>query len=44
MHDLGTLIPLEGSIITNQYKVALIDRLYSVIKYFYPDGCDMFQG
>lgn len=43
LHGLGTLIPLEGSVITNQYEVVLIDRLHSVIKHFYPDGCNMFQ-
>lgn len=37
-NDLGPLVPLVGRVITKQYKFLLTDYLYSVMKYFYPDG------
>ncbi len=42
-YDLGPLVPLEGRVTANQYKVVLSDHLYPMMKYFYPDGSGLFQ-
>lgn len=34
----GPLVPLEGRLTANQYKVALSDHLYPVVKHLYPAG------
>ena len=35
-HELGPLVPLEGRVTANQYKVVVSDQLY-------PDGSGLFQ-
>ncbi len=40
---LGPLVPLEGRVTANQYKVVLNDHLYPMMKHFYPDGSALFQ-
>lgn len=40
---LAPCASLEGRIISNQYKVHLSNRLYSVMKHFYIDGTDLCQ-
>ncbi len=40
---LGPLVPLEGRVTSNQYKVVLNDHLYPMMKYFCPDGSGLFQ-
>ena len=42
-YGLGPLVPLEGKVTVNQYKVVLSDHLYPVMKHFYPDGSGFFQ-
>ncbi len=42
-HGLGPLVPLEGRVTANQYKVVLSDHLYPMMKHFYPDGSGLFQ-
>ncbi len=42
-HGLGSLVPLEGRVTANQYKVVLSDHLYPMMKHFYPDGSGLFQ-
>ncbi len=34
-HGLGPLVPLEGKVTANQYKVVLSDHLYPMMKHFY---------
>ena len=43
LHGLGPLVPLEGRVTANQYKVVLSDHLYPMMKHFYPDGSGLFQ-
>ncbi len=40
---LGPLVPSEGRVTANQYKVVLSDHLYPVMKHFYLDGSGLFQ-
>ena len=42
-HGLGPLVPLEGRVTANQYKVVVSDQLYPMMKHFYPDGSGLFQ-
>ncbi len=42
-NDLGPLILLAGRVTANQYKVVLSDRLYPVMKHFYPDESGLLQ-
>ncbi len=42
-HGLGPLVPLEGTVTANQYKVVLSDHLYPMMKHVYPDGSGLFQ-
>lgn len=42
-HGLGQLVPLQGRVTANQYKVISSDHLYPMIKYFYPDGSGLLQ-
>ncbi len=42
-HGLGSLVPLEGRVTADQYKVVLSDHLYPVMKHFYPDGSGLFK-
>ncbi len=44
LYGLGPLVPLEGRVTADQYKVVLSDHLYPVMKHFYPDGSGLFQG
>ena len=43
MHYLGPLVPSEGRVTANQYKVVLSDCFYPMMKHFYPDGSSLFQ-
>ncbi len=40
---LDPLVPIEGKVITNQYKIVLSDHLYPMMKHFYLDGRGLFQ-
>ncbi len=40
---MGPLVPLEGRVTADQYKVILSDHLYHLVKHFYPDGSGLFQ-
>lgn len=42
-HGLGPLVPLEGNVTANQYKVGLSDHLYRTMKHFLPGGSGHFQ-
>ena len=42
-HGFGPLVPLEGRVTANQYKVVLCHHLYAMMKHFYPDGSGLFQ-
>ncbi len=42
-HGLGPLVPSEGRVTANQYKVVLSDHLYPMMKNFNPDGSGLFQ-
>ena len=41
--DLGPLVPLEGRVTANQYKVVLSHHLYPMMRHFYPDESGLFQ-
>lgn len=42
-HDLAPLVPLEGKLTANHYKVILTDHLDPVMSRFYSDGSSLFQ-
>ncbi len=42
-HGLGPLVPLQGRVTANQYKVVLSDHLHPMMKHLYPDGSGLFQ-
>ncbi len=43
-HSLGPLVPLEGRVTANQYKVVLSDHLYHMMKHFYPAPIHRVRG
>ena len=42
-HGLGSIVPLKGEVIADQYKVGLSDHLYPVMEHFYHDGSGLFH-
>lgn len=43
LHGFGPLVPLQGRVPANKYKVVLSYHLCLMMKHFHPDGSGLFQ-